>query len=190
MTSTTDTQTTQTSALPFNFRYAQNEDYGVRVTAAINAQVTVTAGAIEKLGAMIVTAYAQNVADLMGYDSWSEYVSAELHLDGFKPDAPARAFLVGMFRDAGLQFAEIAPVVKASVRTVKTDAEKQGTTVKRAPAAKPAQRGVTVVAPASDADVAKLHKILDGMTSDDLGDVAQYISQILRSRNAAGLKVA
>lgn len=186
----------ETTTYPHNFRYANNEEYGPRVTAAINAQITTAGNAIETLGAMIVTAYAQQVHYLMGYETWSEYVSAELHSDGFKPDTAARTFLVELFREAGMEYGEVAQVVKASVRTVKTDAEKAGKTVKRAPAAKPAAKpaggtdNVTTVKPADAARIAVLHRELDALTSGQLEDISAYIGSILRSRNAAGLKVA
>jgi hypothetical protein len=197
-------ETSNPTTYPHTFRYADNEEYGPRVTAAINAQIVTAGNAIETLGNMIVTAYAQNVADLMGYDNWSEYVSAELHFDGFKPDTSARTFLVSMFREAGMEYAEVAQVVKASVRTVKNDAEKAGQTAKRAPAAKPAapakptaskpagnaKADVTTVKATDDARLAVLHRELDGMTSGDLEDIAQYIGSILRSRNAAGVRAA
>jgi hypothetical protein len=184
--------TPASEALPFTFRYADTEDYGIKVTAAINAQITVAGNAIAKLGDMIVTAYAENVQDLMGYDSWAEYVSAELHFDGFKPDTPARDFLISMFREAGMQFTEVAQVVKASVRTVKTVAEKQGTTAKRTPktAARKPAAGVTTVTVSDAAQVAALHKVMDGMTSGQLEDLAQYIGTILRQRNAATVRKA
>jgi len=187
---TTTNQTTADNT--FAFPYADNEDYGVRVTAAINAQITTAGNAITKLGCMIVTAYADNVHDLMGYDSWAEYVSAELHFDGFKPDTPARDYLISLFREAGMQFGEVAQVVKASVRTVKTVAEKQGTTAKRAPkAAAPAPAAsVTTVKVSDAAQLAALHKVLDGMTSGQLEDIAQYVGQILRQRNAATARKA
>jgi hypothetical protein len=180
---TTSTTTSAVQAMPFTFRYADTEDYGVRVTAAINAQITTTGNAIERLGAMVVTAYAQNVADLMGYDSWDEYVSAELHFDGFKPDAPSRALLVAMFRQAGMDYASVANVVKASVRTVKDDAKQAGLTRTNA---KPAPRGVTVAGKPSADAIAALHKAIDGLDTDTLDDLASYIAQVMRQRNKAG----
>ena len=162
-------------------------------TARLNSKIATTSKNLRELGDMVADAYANNIHNLMNYPTWDAYVAAEVHLEGLKPDTEGRQMLVGLFRQAGMTFEEIAKVVKATSRTLKTDAEKQGLTSKRAtkPASKPASKPATpatsagkvvTVKPTDEKVITGIKRLMDAMDATTLDEIIKYAQTVKAQR--------